>query len=311
MKKWITRIALICGVLTLIICAWLWFKIVQHTAAQTTISAAPQTDFNPLFPSEMNEARYAKTEVVIGDLGGVPVKIPRHFAEFLEYDGDPGFGEKRKGSRPERTYQSKIASFGFDVRYPDKAGKSTEALRQDFKAQNIFMTTWFDVGIRAGDFYPGDGFIQYSTERVLTPELWGIDRHKQPEHHWVREPKLLHGLTVYYHPGVDPLTGKLWREYSLSTGQAWDAEDLFVYWDKSNKAIARISCSNRRTHSAPCRHHFSMEPDMKVEVYMSYRRGMLEHWREIQMIARETLLSFKVAPPTQNTPANPAQTKQP
>jgi hypothetical protein len=25
------------------------------------------------------------------------VRIPRHYAEYVEYDGDPGFGEKRKG----------------------------------------------------------------------------------------------------------------------------------------------------------------------------------------------------------------------
>ena len=51
------------------------------------------------------------------------VRIPRHYAEYVEYDGDPGFGEKRKGPVPERTFESKLSSFGMDVRFPDMRGK--------------------------------------------------------------------------------------------------------------------------------------------------------------------------------------------
>ena len=77
----------------------------------------------PFQPPEMAAAQFA-TRNMVGDLGGVPVAIPRHFANYVEYEGDPGFGEKRIGPRPERTHASKLTSFGFDVRFPDMAGVS-------------------------------------------------------------------------------------------------------------------------------------------------------------------------------------------
>ena len=65
--------------------------------------ALVMSEGNPLFPPEMNAARVPRSEFVIGDLGGMPVKIPRYFASYVEYDGDPGFGEKRPSSPPIRT----------------------------------------------------------------------------------------------------------------------------------------------------------------------------------------------------------------
>lgn len=38
---------------------------------------------------QMATAQYTPKDVV-GDLGGMPVTIPRHLAEFVEYEGDPG-----------------------------------------------------------------------------------------------------------------------------------------------------------------------------------------------------------------------------
>ncbi len=55
----------------------------------------------------------------IGDLGGVPVDLPKNLVHLVEYDGDPAWGKKREGPKPARSYDSKINSFGFDVRYTD------------------------------------------------------------------------------------------------------------------------------------------------------------------------------------------------
>ena len=133
---------------------------------------------NPLFPSEMNAAKYAKQEFVIGDLGGVPVRIPHYFANYVEYDGDPGFGEKRKGTVPERTYQSKLASFGFKVRFPDMAGLSSPEMWKDYEKYSDYnwkdyydpiksITPWIRVGFRSGEIYPGDGFLDRYVNATL------------------------------------------------------------------------------------------------------------------------------------------------
>lgn len=59
--------------------------------------------------------------IIIGDLGGVPVEMQRDSVRLVEYNGDPDWGESFEGAVPERTYDSKISSFGFDVRYTDGA----------------------------------------------------------------------------------------------------------------------------------------------------------------------------------------------
>lgn len=63
------------------------------------MSAAAFCLFCAPFPPEMIQARYL-SEDVIGDLGGMEVRIPRDYARYVEYDADPGFGEKRDGLRP-------------------------------------------------------------------------------------------------------------------------------------------------------------------------------------------------------------------
>jgi hypothetical protein len=64
--------------------SWLWF-----------IKQLSTPHSHPFQPPEMAAAQFSRG-VVVGDLGGMPVAIPRHFAEYVEYDGDPGWGETRK-----------------------------------------------------------------------------------------------------------------------------------------------------------------------------------------------------------------------
>ena len=51
-----------------------------------------------------------QTGSIIGELGGVPVSIPKPYAHFVEYENDPHFLKPRKGEPPKRTYQSKLRS---------------------------------------------------------------------------------------------------------------------------------------------------------------------------------------------------------
>lgn len=114
--------------------------------------------FGPFQSLQMAAAQFAVRDVA-ADLGGMPVTIPRHFANYVEYNGDPGWGEKRKGPRPERTQASKLSSFGFYARFPDMAGLSSPDLRKDKESQSIYNTMWIDVTLTTGAFYPGDGFL--------------------------------------------------------------------------------------------------------------------------------------------------------
>lgn len=46
-------------------------------------------NLHPMEPPDMAAASYTPHDVV-GDLGGMPVTIPHHFASYVEYDDDPG-----------------------------------------------------------------------------------------------------------------------------------------------------------------------------------------------------------------------------
>ena len=254
------------------------------------IKAVDSVGGNPFMPPEMAAAQYAPRDVV-GDLGGVPVTIPRHFANFVEYEGDPGWGEKRKGAVPQRTHQSKLTSFGYDVRFSDMAGLSSPELRKDKASYSSGVTPWISVGINTGSSYPGDGFLDRSTSYI--GKSADILKYQQYE----QLPGKEHGLTVYAAAGVDPKTNMPYREDT-------DAHDIFVHRDKSNRVDTYINCSNRNVRAPPCKHNFSLEPHMHAEVYVIYRRSLLPQWQEIQQAVRQQILGFRV-PLTESKSSKP------
>ena len=241
---------------------------------------------NPLMPPAMAAAQYAQRDVV-GDLGGVPVTIPRHFANFVEYEGDPSWGEKRKGPVPERTHQSKLTSFGYYTRFPDMAGRSSPALWKDSESYSSGVTPWISVGINTGSNYPGDGFLDRVTASI--GNIGHILKYEQYE----QLPDQEHELTVYAAAGMDPNTNRSYREHE-------NAKDIFVHRDKTNQVQTYIKCSNLNVRAPPCTHDFSLEPYMHAQVYVSYRRSLLPHWQEIQQAVHQQILGFR-APPADTT----------
>lgn len=220
---------------------------------------------------------------VVGDLGGMPVTIPRHFADLVEYSGDPAWGEARKGPRPRRTHASRLASFGFYVRFPDMAGLSTPELRQHKQSQGIYNTMWISVGVTTGDIYPGHGFLDRQADALDKPD--GILKYE----HYEKLPGQLFGLTVYAAAGTNPQTNKPYREHS-------QASDRFVHRRETGRVDTYIRCNNVTRHVATCKQNFSLEPDAKAKIYVSYRRDLLPHWQQIQASVAQLILSFKTAP---------------
>jgi hypothetical protein len=219
----------------------------------------------------------------------------------VEYDGDPGFGEKRQGSIPTRTYQSKLASFGFEVRFPDMAGRSSPEMWADYKKYNDYnwkdyydpiksITPWIDAGFNTGSRYPGDGFLEYIVKAKLAFNAEQEGYKALIYKNYERLPKSEYGLTVYAPPGIDPKTNKPYRQDD-------DAKDLFVHRDKTGKVDTYIECSNRNLNNfkfSPCTQHISMEPRMRAEIYISYTRHHLPHWQQIQRNVSELVWKFKV-----------------
>jgi hypothetical protein len=246
---------------------------------------------NPFEPPEMAAAKYAARDVV-GDLGGVPVTIPRHFGNYVEYVDDPGFGEKRKDPKPQRTHQSKLRSFGYYTRFPDMAGESSAELIKDKNSYSSSTTPWISVGINAGDHYFGD----YSLDRLAQARLEAPTARSAYED-YQQLPNKEYGLTVHAAAGTDPKTNQPYREHQ-------HAEDVFVSRSKSGRVETYIRCSNRHVPAPPCTHYFGLAPEMHADVYLNYRRSQLAHWQEIQEAVRQQILSFK-APVISSAPIKP------
>ena len=223
-------------------------------------------------------------DIIIGDLGGVPVEMPRDSVRLVEYNGDPDWGESFEGAVPERTYDSKISSFGFDVRYTDGAiydgivGKYAD----EYEAQkNLSDSPWVSVGVNSGNRYYGTGGIDRIGQGTINAMP---DEH--PVFTYAKLPDTQFGLEVYAPPGVDPKTNTPWRD-------ARSAKDIFIQQNEGGVITTYIECSNRDVERPPCTHYFDLEPDMKLDVYVSYSRYVLKDWQQIEQVVRAALLGFR------------------
>ena len=228
--------------------------------------------------------KITQEDIVIGDLGGVPVEIPRDSVRLVEYNGDPDWGEDFEGAVPKRTYESKISSFGFDVRYTDGAlydgvvGKVSD----EYEAQkNLSDSPWVSVGVNSGNRYYGSGGIDRIGQGTINARP---DEH--PVYTYAKLPNTQFGLEVYAPPGIDPKNNTPWREDR-------DAEDVFIQQNDKGIITTYIECSNRDVERPPCTHYFDLEPEMGLDVYVSYSRYVLKDWQQIEQVVREALLGFK------------------
>jgi hypothetical protein len=227
-------------------------------------------------------AAYHSPQDVIGDLGGMPVKIPAHVAHLVEYNGDESW-KPRKGPVPVRTQESKLRAFSFDVRYPDMAILSSSELEKD-KKRPFYENNWLSGGISSGEHYPGHGFMDQFVRLHL----------ETPHHHWWGEyerlPKKKFGLTPYVVAGIDPKTSQPAR---LSE----DAKDWFVYRDpKTNQVKTHIECWHGIIEN--CTQEWSLEEkNLKIKVNVTYYIHLLPEWKNIQQKTTEFILDFRVSDP--------------
>lgn len=239
-------------------------------------------------------------EYVIGDLGGMPVKIDHRIVQFIEYDGDPGWGERRKGPRPERTYSSRLSSFAFEVRYPDMKTRADKDAQADYEkyhplssslgAELRWTNPWIGGGIESGSRYPGHGAMDrlyqattsHPETRVMGDQLVPIESE-------------IPGLELFADPGAHPTTGESWRYSSIGSG------DTYFHRDSSGKAVTYIRCNFREgtKRYALCGQEWSMEATgLNIRVSILYPPGLLPHWQDIQIKVSQFILTFHHAQTT-------------
>lgn len=217
----------------------------------------------------------------IGDLGGMPVKMPRYMAELLEYDGDPGWAPAPDWRPPVRTFESKINSFGFYVRYPDGVTLDSWERREEKRLTPPWEDRWISVGVKSSKHYPGDGFLQRYEQA-----LYRNQTHKSALFRYHLQPEKAYGLEVYRlappPEGPDPKKAI--------------ADEKFFGRDADGRLVTTIRCTAVRVavYQSTCLQDWSMEAHgLKVEMSAQYRRSLLQHWREIQPMITQIVLGFR------------------
>lgn len=253
-------------------------------------------------PPQMTAA-YNTPQDLVGDLGGMPVRLDPHIVRLVEYDGDPGWGEKRKGPPPERTHASRLKSFGFYVRYPDMRSLNEPEMREDYERYHPIMKPmeyglrdkepWLDGGIQSGSSYPGHGFLDRLYAALLDPAQQSTLGAYLPE------PTSIKGLDLFIHSGSDPYSGAPLR---YEAGR----NDTYVRRSREGKVTTYIRCGYQSTTQRPtwCEQTWSMElHGLGMEVNVMYRHGLLPHWQDIQAKVSQFILDFKDPTVTASAPA--------
>lgn len=239
-----------------------------------------------------------QTGPVIGDLGGIPVMIPHEFAHFVEYEGDPHFMEQRKGPAPKRTVQSKLRSFGYEVRFPDMLGVTKETWSEKNKAKPA-DTNWMRVGIDYFGSNPTPTLgLQIKLDEIPTKKWNAVHIPSDPainwrdKHGYTLSPNLIYGLKVYEVYGYDD------TKRDKIPGNDISDENIYFQVDLQGKVDTYIRCSNIRQDFAPCQQYFYLSNAKYTEISVSYRIGFLPQWQEIQAAVTQQILGFAVKSPT-------------
>lgn len=248
-------------------------------------------------------AAYHTPQDLVGDLGGMPVRIDRHIVRLVEYDGDPGWGPPRKGPPPERTHASRLASFSFRVRYPDMRSLDEPEMRADFERYHPIMkpveyglseiNPWLRGGIQSGSSYPGHGF--------LDRQFWGTDRIPVGEG-FAPEPTPIKGLELFVRSGNHLHSGAPLRYETTGGG------DTYVHRDPNGRVTTYIRCVYRSgtEQLVLCEQTWSMEShDLGMVVNVMYRPGLLPQWQDIQTKVSQFVLDFKDPTVTALGPVTP------
>jgi hypothetical protein len=157
-----------------------------------------------------------------------------------------------------------------------------EKIQEEKRRQPLPESRWIDIGILAGEVYPGDGFLDRFASYLDMPSKYWRSNYK-------RLPDDEYGLELWVLSDVDPRTGKPGRE-------SRNTNDVYIHRDASDKVDVYIRCGNYHVPGGVSRCHmeFSLEPKAQVEVKVGFRRRLLPEWQKIQESARDLLLSFEI-----------------
>lgn len=232
-------------------------------------------------------------DLSVGHLSGVPVEIPSEFSWFLEYENKlrkPGLFELY----PDRAPSEGITSFGFEVEYPSM--RPVFGTRDE---RSIYESMRLRVGVGAGSIYGNPLWL----DRGLSGDIYRPIYMYGGAYRYSKIPRRTYGLAGYELLGVPS------KFRGPPTMAAVVDRNVYYVTDKEGHVSTLIKCSNVHHAAAPCTQTFSLEPAIKARVSVSYRVGLLPHWREIQQSVSQIVLGFRTHDPATAEVGGPAELK--
>lgn len=282
MKKYIFYFILFTCIFSLNACQPTVGKSKQNTDDETALLAKTMAGQKDI-PTKNNPRDKKRIPYIIGDLGGQPVNLPRGAIELLEYEDSPGWDkEKWKTYQPkERTYNSKITSFGFRFRLSDKAIKGYTISSNEYYKETDFPKNrdhdWMRVSIHSHPV-TREHKTAYMHPTISFDNKMELSTKDDSQCSYVQNEE--YNLTLY----KNTRQGKCFNGF-------YD-KDLYIHRDENNIIDTFIYCSNRGI--LYCNQEFSLHKhqDMQVEVSVHYNRYLLPQWQEIQDETTEIILGF-------------------
>ncbi|MDB0544687.1 hypothetical protein LBW62_26005, partial [Ralstonia solanacearum] len=76
---------------------------------------------------------------------------------------------------------------------------------------------------------------------------------------------------------------------------ATDMADYNIYYHRNadNRVDTYIECSNVQHEAAVCEQRFNLFPKIKASITVSYRRGLLKDWKNIQSSISKIIINLK------------------
>lgn len=217
---------------------------------------------------------------IVGDMGGMLVKIPLGSVFLVERDRD---AEQLKligdfGPTPRFSEKSKITSFAIYVHYKTGEVFMQRHSGQDPKNAYKFNDEWINVGVSSG--------IDYPSNHVLNRKVNNLYKYKW--HLPVRMKQDIANLESY----------QLWdpkhegEGYVYTTGYL-RSKDAFWRKDKFGDVQTYIECGTD-DKSPRCRQLVDLYPKTNTALALHYSRHLLHEWQHIEKVSRQAILSMKL-----------------
>ena len=223
-------------------------------------------------------------EQIIGDLGGMPISISSSIVSTSGVKYEDHLHQALKNPPPIRTYQSKLQSLNFNMRFPDRT-LLTQTEAESLKLNgNITDTPLLKIGILSGDTYKhGDlpHIFYVFNEHFKNKELWFTLKKIEGK---------TYGLSAYQLVAESVVTSEPIKGYKTTkTG--------YFERDHKNSIKTSIFCANPKNETTKCLQGWDMEDQgVQVFVQVAYRTGLLKHWQEIREVVSKAILKLRVDP---------------